>query len=110
MNNIPEVSNFLKAIADPTRLGIIDLLNQYKNPLCVNAIAKKLKITQSAVSQHLRILKQLGLVEGQREGYHIHYKVDSLNLDTHIKKFTQLIVPSNKLQKDNLPDGCKGKQ
>jgi len=109
MKNIPEVSNFLKAIADPRRLSIIDLLNQYKNPLCVNAIARKLNISQSAVSQHLRILKQIGLVEGKREGYHIHYKVDSMKLSTYIKKFTKLIVPSNKLQKESRPNGCKGK-
>ena len=109
MNNILEVSNFLKAIADPTRLAIIDLLNHYYNPLCVNAIANKLNITQSAVSQHLRILKQLGLVEAQREGYHIHYKVDPLKFSTYIEKLTQLIIPSDNLQKEDFSDGCKGK-
>jgi DNA-binding transcriptional ArsR family regulator len=106
MNTILEVSNFLKAIADPTRLGIIDLLNHYKNPLCVNAIAKKLKITQSAVSQHLRILRQLGLVEGQREGYHIHYRVDSLKLKSYIEGFSQLVDPSNLQQEEDFID-CK---
>ena len=109
MNNITEISNFLKAIADPTRLSIIDLLNNYKNPLCVNAIAKKLNITQSAVSQHLRILKQLGLVEGHREGYHIHYRTDSSKLSTYIKEFTQLIIPPDNLQKEDHSSGCEEK-
>jgi DNA-binding transcriptional ArsR family regulator len=33
-------------------------------------------VTQSAVSQHLRVLRQAGLVNGQRRGYHVHYSLD----------------------------------
>ncbi len=43
----------------------------------VNALAKKIGITQSAISQHLRVLKAAGLVKDERKGYWIHY---SLNL------------------------------
>ena len=76
MDNIEKISKYLKAIDDPTRLKIIKLLNTNK-PLCVNAIAQKLNLTQSAISQHLRILKQLNLVYGNKMGYHIHYQVNS---------------------------------
>jgi ArsR family transcriptional regulator, arsenate/arsenite/antimonite-responsive transcriptional repressor len=76
MANIKVISKYLKAIADPTRLRIIEILNNSEKPLCVNAISHKLNITQSAVSQHLHILKQLDLVRGNRAGYHIHYEVD----------------------------------
>jgi DNA-binding transcriptional ArsR family regulator len=44
--------------------------------LCVNALAGLLKVSQSAVSQHLRILRNIGLVKGQRRGYHVHYSID----------------------------------
>ncbi len=73
MDKVEETSKYLKAIADPTRLKIIQLLNSSK-PLCVNAIARRLNLTQSAISQHLRILRQLNLVIGKRAGYHIHYQ------------------------------------
>jgi ArsR family transcriptional regulator, arsenate/arsenite/antimonite-responsive transcriptional repressor len=76
MDKVEEMSKYLKAIADPTRLKIIELLNSNK-PLCVNAIAKRLNLTQSAISQHLRILRQLNLVHGNKMGYHTHYQVNS---------------------------------
>jgi DNA-binding transcriptional ArsR family regulator len=62
MNRVAEISKYLKAIGDPTRLKIIELLNTCEKPLCVNAISKRLNITQSAVSQHLHILRQLELI------------------------------------------------
>jgi len=66
------------ALADPTRLRLVKLLCQQKEPkaLCVNALANILGVTQSAVSQHLRILKAIGLVRGERRGYHIHYSIN----------------------------------
>ncbi|MBC7234812.1 MAG: helix-turn-helix transcriptional regulator, partial [Chloroflexi bacterium] len=44
--------------------------------LCVSRLAEALGITPSGVSQHLRILKDLGLVRSERRGYHIHYWLD----------------------------------
>jgi DNA-binding transcriptional ArsR family regulator len=62
-------------LADPTRLKLLRLLAQQKEPnaLCVNALAYRLGVTQSAISQHLRLLKSAGLVKGERRGYRIHY-------------------------------------
>jgi ArsR family transcriptional regulator len=76
MDKIEQISKYLKAIDDPTRLKIIELLNTNK-PLCVNAIAQRLSLTQSAISQHLRILRQMNLVYGNKMGYHIHYQINS---------------------------------
>ena len=69
----------LKALADPTRLKLVGLLCHQHDPdsLCVNALAELLGISQSAVSQHLRILKGIGLVRGERRGYRIHYVIDN---------------------------------
>ena len=70
MDEVERISKYLKAVADPTRLKIIELLNSNK-PLCVNAIARQLNLTQSAISQHLRILRQLNLVNGNKMGCHM---------------------------------------
>ena len=63
------------ALADPTRLKLVKLLCQQQEPnaLCVNALACSLGVTQSAVSQHLRVLRSIGLVKGTRRGNQIHY-------------------------------------
>jgi predicted transcriptional regulator len=68
-----------KALSDPTRLRLVKYLcHQHcgSGVLCVNALADMLGISQSAVSQHLRILKGIGLVRGQRHGCCIHYGID----------------------------------
>jgi ArsR family transcriptional regulator len=76
-----------KALSDPNRLKILQILADGHTTdcegrkgapvrLCVNALAKKLGITQSAVSQHLRLLKHAGLVSGERRGSFIHYSLD----------------------------------
>lgn len=85
MKKIDELSKYLKVLADPTRLKILDLLNSGK-PLCVNAISHRLSLTQPAISQHLKILKQMNIVTGNRMGYHIHYSVNK----EEIKKIKEL--------------------
>jgi DNA-binding transcriptional ArsR family regulator len=65
-------------LADPTRLKLLKLLAQQREPnaLCVNALAYQLGVTQSAISQHLRVLKSAGMVKGEKRGYRVHYFVN----------------------------------
>ena len=76
--NTEEQAEVFSVLADPTRLRLVKLLCRQHTPnaLCVNALAAILGITQSAVSQHLRVLKSIGLVKGERRGYHIHYFIN----------------------------------
>lgn len=69
-----ETVSFLKALADNTRLELIKLL--LSHDYCVGALAKKLGFSESAISQHLRILRSTGLVKGDKRGYYTHYYVD----------------------------------
>jgi len=86
MTKLENVSEKLKAISDPTRLRIIQLLSQCRGQgcspmLCVNALANHLGITQSAVSQHLKILRHAGFVKSERRGYYIHYRLNPDQMD-----------------------------
>ena len=85
------------ALADPTRLKLVKILNQQHTPeaLCVNALAERIGITQSAVSQHLRILKHHGLVEGKRRGYYVHYYVNHEGLK-HCHKLISIVLKIKK--------------
>jgi ArsR family transcriptional regulator len=78
LENTDEQATVFSALADPTRLKLVKLLKRQRDPdaLCVNALAALLGVTQSAVSQHLRVLRATGLVKGERRGYHIHYFVN----------------------------------
>ncbi|MFZ6006495.1 MAG: ArsR/SmtB family transcription factor [Nitrospirota bacterium] len=75
-----------KVISVESRVKIIELLKA--GPLSVNTMAEALGISQSAVSQHLRVLKQAGLVADERKGYHIYY---SLNKDK-LNKYQQELI------------------
>ncbi len=77
--NTAEQVEIFSVLADPTRLKLVKLLCRQRDPdaLCVNALASLLGVTQSAVSQHLRVLRSIGLVKGERRGYHIHYCVNA---------------------------------
>jgi ArsR family transcriptional regulator len=45
--------------------------------LCVGALAKCLKISEAAVSQHLQVLRKAGFVQGEKRGYWTHYAVQT---------------------------------
>ena len=76
------LARFFKALGDETRLNLVALLAR-QTPgklLCVGRLARELGVTPSAVSQHLRVLKDLGLVRGERRSYRIHYFLDQERL------------------------------
>jgi len=67
-----------RTFGDATRLRLVRLLSAQRDPhaLCVSALARRLGVSQSAVSQHLRVLRGVGLVNRQRRGYRMHYFLD----------------------------------
>lgn len=73
-----ELVRFYKALGDETRLKLVALLAQQEpgRAMCVGRLARELGVTASAVSQHLRVLKDLGLLRGERRGYRLHYFLD----------------------------------
>ena len=78
MNLAP--SEMFKVLAVETRVKIIDLLKS-RGPLGANNIAELVGITPAAVSQHLKILRQSGLVRSERKGYWIPYSIDEEALE-----------------------------
>jgi len=55
-----------QAIADPVRRDILELLAD--KPMTVNAVAEKFEISRPAISKHLRVLKECGIIEIQSKG------------------------------------------
>jgi ArsR family transcriptional regulator len=63
----------LKALADPTRLRMLDLLAQQPQPLCVCDITSQFDLRQPTISHHLRILREAQLIAGERRGVWSYY-------------------------------------
>jgi ArsR family transcriptional regulator len=94
MEDVEELAAIFKALSDPTRLKLVKLLTLQSAGechsechghgfQCVNALAHRLGVTQSAVSQHLRVLRQAGLVRGERRGPFVHYSLDPDGLEQY---------------------------
>lgn len=107
---IDKASLLLKLIGDKTRLSMVKLLE--KNDCCVCEFVEIFNISQSAISQHLRKLRDLGLVKERRQGQWIFY---SLNPDSELYDMLMQIltfIPSQderieRLEKQGLRIRCE---
>jgi DNA-binding transcriptional ArsR family regulator len=70
------IAKFAKALSHPARVAIIQLLLQKQSCICGD-IVEDLPIAQSTVSQHLKELKESGLIKGNIDGASICYCVDT---------------------------------
>ena len=77
-----------KALADPTRRRILELLAQ--NELTAGEIAAQFDMTKPSVSHHLAILKSAGLVKDERRGQNIVYNVNMTVFQELMKWFYDL--------------------
>ena len=93
-----ELSQMLKALGEPTRLSIFQQLLTRKH--CVRSLSKKLGLTESAVSQHMKVLREAGLVYGERYGYHIHYLPKQEAIDELCAAFGDMKAQSLALCRD----------
>jgi DNA-binding transcriptional ArsR family regulator len=78
----------LDALADVTRMAIFQRLSA--GPLAVNELARMLPVTRPAVSQHLKVLKEAGLVTDHRAGTRRLYQLDSEGVARLRAHFDQL--------------------
>jgi ArsR family transcriptional regulator len=84
-----ESFEMFKVLAVETRVKILDLLKT-QGPLGAKEIGRLLGITPAAASQHLKILRQAGLVRGERNGYWIPYAINEATLEKYRHILTQV--------------------
>lgn len=86
-NMLKSKSELLKAIAHPMRLCILNCLMSSEE--CnVTMLTKRMHMPQSTISQHLSKLKSSGLIEGERKGVEIQYRV----IDEDVKAIIHLLL------------------
>jgi ArsR family transcriptional regulator len=116
-----KLSRIFKALSDDTRLTIMGLVFRHGH-LCVCEVERILGITQSKASRHLRYLRDAGLLEDEREGLIVNYRlpVDPVEdvpsvltmlrgvLVDHPKpNATQLLVSIRKARWEGTPMGAR---
>jgi len=70
-----DAAAYSKALGHPARIAILQVLAQHKGCIC-SAIVEKLPLSQSTVSQHLKELKNAGLIKGDIDGPSVCYGID----------------------------------
>jgi len=87
------VAQELKILSVATRLRILLFLRS--RDLCVGALARCLGLTQGAVSQHLAVLREAGLISAERRGHYVHYAVNVETLSRWTTRIGDLVSTGN---------------
>jgi DNA-binding transcriptional ArsR family regulator len=69
-----------QAIADPTRRDIIGLVAKNKEPMTPNAVAESFDLSRQAISKHIKILTECGLLSVTVQGREYYYKIEPKKL------------------------------
>lgn len=69
-------AGWFKALADPTRIRILNLLARSEEPVCVCDIVDRFPLGQPAISHHLKVLRDVRFVVAERRGTFMHYRVN----------------------------------
>ena len=100
-----ELARILKALGEPTRLKIYQALLERKH--CVRSLSKKLGISESAISQHMKIMKDADLVYGEKFGYHTHYLPLQEAIDFLTDQFQKMQTASLTVDRDMTVCQCE---
>ena len=88
-------ARYAKALAHPARIAIIKLLARRQTCMCGD-IVEELPLSQSTVSQHLKELKDAGLIKGDIDGARVCYCIDEKEWASAREYFIQLFdIPVN---------------
>lgn len=71
-----EYAGWFKALADPTRVRILNLLARNDAPICVCDIVNQFPLGQPTISHHLRILRDTCFVHAERRGTFMYYSIN----------------------------------
>ena len=73
------IQDTMHALGDPIRRQILNLLK--RGPMAAGDIAGRFDVTGAAVSRHLSVLRQAGLIRDRREGKYIYYELNASVLE-----------------------------
>ena len=84
----------IKALGEPNRFKLLELMTE--RMYCVKALSHLSGLSESSVSQHLKVLREAGLVYGVKRGFYTHYAVDKEQLKRVIDELNALFLTQSK--------------
>ena len=100
-----ELDRMLKVLGEPMRLKIYQALLERKH--CVRSLSKKFGISESAISQHMKVMKEAELVYGEKFGYHTHYLPRQEAVDFLTLQFQRMQSASLSVDRDMTVCQCE---
>lgn len=100
-----ELELLLAVLGVPMRYRIFTALLERKH--CVRSLSKKLNVSESAVSQHLKVMREAGLVYGEKYGYHTHYLPKQEAVDFLAESFEKIRTKSIGVDRDMTVCQCE---
>jgi len=88
MVDAEKLAGIFKLLSVEARIRIVQVLK--RRGMCVTELTSRLGITHSATSQHLRLLRDAGLVKFQKRGLHVYYHLDGQNIERIHKAISEL--------------------
>ena len=95
------MNTLIKALNDPTRRRILEMLRQ--RDLTAGEIAEAFDMTKPSISHHLDLLKQAGLVLADKQGQFVHYSLNTSVLDDLMHWILSLQNPSSPPSNSHTP-------
>ena len=95
-----KLADFAKALAHPARIAILKVLAEKKECICGDLVAD-LPLAQSTVSQHLKALKEVGLIKGEVDGPRSCYCIDWIKF-RRFKELTRSFLLTIEKQETDL--------
>ena len=93
--SLRELAQFAKVISHPARLSILKYLAETKT--CISGdISGNLPLSRTTVSQHLKELRDMGLIHGEIDGLKINYCLCDSGIEKYVHLFDSFFIPINK--------------
>jgi len=93
MVDVEKLARIFKLFLVEARIRIFQALK--RRSMCVTELTSQLGISQEATSQHLRVLRDAGIVWFQKRGFHVYYSLDKQNMAFMQKAVSALYEPIN---------------
>jgi predicted transcriptional regulator len=100
-----ELANIAKALGHPARIAILQHLVKINACIC-NDLVGEMGLAQATISQHLKELKQLGIIQGTIEGTSVCYCIDPKVWEKYKKLFSEFFVDVKVANKVACGPGC----
>jgi DNA-binding transcriptional ArsR family regulator len=98
-DSLQDLARFARVISHPARLAILQYLSETKT--CISGdISDFIPLSRTTVSQHLKELRDLGLIHGEIEGLKINYCICDSNLSRYREMFTTFFQKMGTSKKD----------